>query len=98
MVKKEPTILVLLVLDEPTSGLDPTHQEILFDQLEQFCEAGGTVLISSHILSDLQKLVSYVTLINHGKIVYTGEKPADIEEMYKKLIIKKQMAGKEGQT
>ena len=88
----------ILVLDEPTSGLDPSYRGILLQQVEVVRQRGGTVLISSHILSDLQKLVDSTTLIDKGKIIYTGEKPADIEEMYEKLIIKKQMVGKEGQT
>ncbi|CAJ0747140.1 5242_t:CDS:2 [Entrophospora sp. SA101] len=71
----------ILVLDEPTSGLDPSYRGILLRQLEQVRQRGGTVLISSHILSDLQKLVDATTLIDKGKIVYTGEKPDDIEEM-----------------
>ncbi|CAI2196708.1 6433_t:CDS:2, partial [Funneliformis geosporum] len=75
----------ILVLDEPTSGLDPSYRGILLSQLEQVRERGGTILISSHILSDLQKLVDSATLIDKGKIVYTGKKPADIEEMYNKL-------------
>ena len=54
----------ILVLDEPTSGLDPSYCGILLRQLEQVRKRGGTVLISSHILSDLQKLVDSATLIN----------------------------------
>jgi asparaginyl-tRNA synthetase len=88
----------ILVLDEPTSGLDPSYRGILLKQLEQVRKRGGTVLISSHILSDLQKLVDAVTLINKGKIVYTGKKPADIEEMYEKMVSKKKITDKEGQT
>ncbi|CAI2185587.1 15642_t:CDS:1 [Funneliformis geosporum] len=88
----------ILVLDEPTSGLDPSYRGILLRQLEQVRERGGTVLISSHILSDLQKLVDSATLIDKGKIVYTGKKPADIEEMYNKLVLKDKIKAKSGQT
>lgn len=88
----------ILVLDEPTSGLDPSYRGILLRQLEQVRQRGGTVLISSHILSDLQKLVDSATLINKGKIVYTGEKPADIEEMYNKLVLKDKIKEKTGQS
>jgi ABC-2 type transport system ATP-binding protein len=77
----------ILVLDEPTSGLDPSYRSILLKQLEQVKERGGTVLVSSHILSDLQKLVDSVTFINKGRIIYTGKKTTDIEEMYDKLIL-----------
>lgn len=90
----------ILVLDEPTSGLDPSYQRILLNQLERVRSRGGTVLISSHILSDLQKLVDFVTLIDKGKIVYTGEKPADIEKIYNKLVSsqEKKIAEKKDQT
>nr|CAG8495893.1 9074_t:CDS:2 [Entrophospora candida] len=87
------------VLDEPTSGLDPSYRGILLKQLENARERGITVLISSHILSDLQKLVDYVTLINKGEIVYNNKKPDDIEEIYEKLILKEKIQKiKEGQT
>jgi len=88
----------ILVLDEPTSGLDPSYRGILLRQLEQVRKRGGTVLISSHILSDLQKLVDSTTLIDKGKIVYTGKKPDDIEEMYNKLIAKNKVEVKGGKT
>jgi ABC-2 type transport system ATP-binding protein len=94
-VMHEPDILIL---DEPTSGLDPSYRGILLNQLEQVRKRGGTVLISSHILSDLQKLVDSATLIDEGKIVYTGEKPADIEQIYNKSILKEKIAEKKGQT
>jgi len=85
-------------LDEPTSGLDPSYRGILLNQLEGVRKRGGTVLISSHILSDLQKLVDSTTIIDKGKIIYTGEKPDDIEEMYNKLVLKDKIKAKEGQT
>ncbi|CAJ0830721.1 17598_t:CDS:2 [Entrophospora sp. SA101] len=88
----------ILVLDEPTSGLDPSYRGILLRQLEQVRQRGGTVLISSHILSDLQKLVDATTLIDKGKIVYTGEKPDDIEEMCNKLVLKDKIKEKTGQS
>ena len=88
----------ILVLDEPTSGLDPSYRGILLNQLEEVRKRGGTVLISSHILSDLQKLVDSTTIIDKGKIIYTGEKPVDIEEMYNKLVLKDKIKAKEGQT
>ncbi|RHZ35293.1 ABC transporter ATP-binding protein [endosymbiont GvMRE of Glomus versiforme] len=78
----------ILVLDEPTSGLDPSHRAILLRQLKRFQEQGVTIFISSHILSDLQRLANSITLIDKGKIVYTGEKKDDIEEMYNRLILK----------
>lgn len=88
----------ILILDEPTSGLDPSYRGILLRQLEQVREKGKTVLVSSHILSDLQKMVDSVTLIDKGKIVYTGKKPTDIEEMYDKLILDDKIKAKSKQN
>jgi ABC-type multidrug transport system ATPase subunit len=81
----------ILILDEPTSGLDPSYRSILLKQLEKFRGRGGTVLVSSHILSDLQKLADEITMIREGEIVYSGPKTDDIEESYEKLIAKKQV-------
>jgi len=87
----------ILILDEPTSGLDPSYRSILLKQLEKFRERGGTVLVSSHILSDLQKLADEITMIREGEIVYSGPKTEDIEKTYEKLIAKKQIREKKSQ-
>ena len=74
-------------MDEPFNGLDPSFRHQVFDYLEEVREAGGTILLSTHILSDLQKLADNITMIKDGKIVYTGPKTGDIEETYRKYFI-----------
>ena len=61
----------LIILDEPTGGLDPLMQQTFFDLLRQENERGATVLFSSHILSEVQKLCDRVAIIKDGTIVKT---------------------------
>lgn len=70
----------LLILDEPTSGLDPVARDELLDILREFmCESKRGILFSTHITSDLEKIADFVTYINGGKIIYTGERDALLE-------------------
>jgi ABC-2 type transport system ATP-binding protein len=65
----------LLILDEPTSGLDPVARDELLDILTEFIEDGKrSVLFSTHITSDLDKIADYITFINHGSLFFTGTK------------------------
>ena len=59
----------LLILDEPTQGLDPLFQNEIYDILREFQQSGGTVFISSHNLSEVQRLCSRVAIIREGRIV-----------------------------
>ena len=64
----------ILILDEPTANLDPAGRLSIIENLKDLCkESQVTVFISSHILAELEKLVSEVTLINHGQIVVTSD-------------------------
>ncbi|AXH96459.1 ABC transporter ATP-binding protein [Ornithinimicrobium avium] len=62
----------LLILDEPTSGLDPLMEAVFQDEIEAVKEQGRTVLLSSHILSEVEALADRVSLIRAGRIVQTG--------------------------
>lgn len=59
----------LIILDEPTGGLDPLMQQKFFDLILEENKKGTTVLFSSHILSEVQKLCSKVAIIKEGSIV-----------------------------
>ena len=75
----------LIILDEPTSGLDPLMQQKFFELLEQENKKGATILFSSHILSEVQRLCNRVAIIKEGKIV-TVEKISTLQENnYKKF-------------
>jgi ABC-2 type transport system ATP-binding protein len=62
----------LLVLDEPTSGLDPLKEAVFQACVEETRAAGRTVLLSSHILAEVEALCDRVTIIRSGKTVETG--------------------------
>lgn len=65
----------LLILDEPTSGLDPmVRNEILDIFLEFIQDEEHTILLSSHIISDIEKIADYVTFIHKGRIVFSESK------------------------
>jgi ABC-2 type transport system ATP-binding protein len=62
----------LLVLDEPTSGLDPLMEAAFRECVEDERQAGRTVLLSSHILSEVEALCDRVTIIREGRTVDSG--------------------------
>jgi ABC-2 type transport system ATP-binding protein len=62
----------LLILDEPTSGLDPLMEAAFRECVEEERRAGRTVLLSSHILSEVEALCDRVTLIRAGRTVDSG--------------------------
>lgn len=62
----------LYILDEPTSGLDPLMEMIFQECVMQAKNAGKTVLLSSHILSEVEKLCDRVGIIRQGKMIETG--------------------------
>jgi len=62
----------LLVLDEPTSGLDPLMEAIFQDTIREITDDGRTVLLSSHILAQVEALCDRVTIIRAGRTVERG--------------------------
>jgi ABC-2 type transport system ATP-binding protein len=62
----------LLVLDEPTSGLDPLMEEVFREVVSEEAARGRTVLLSSHILSEVEALCDRVSIIRQGRTVETG--------------------------
>ena len=71
----------LLVLDEPASGMDPRARAEMKDILKTLRDLNKTVLISSHILPELSELCDSLTIIDHGKLVFTGT----VEALDKKM-------------
>ena len=62
----------LLVLDEPTSGLDPLMEAVFQDCIVEARSNERTVLLSSHILAEVERLCDRVTIIRRGRVVQTG--------------------------
>ena len=63
----------ILFFDEPTAGLDPRSSFIFKERIQKEKEAGKTVLITSHIMSELEQLVDHVIFILEGEIKYYGK-------------------------
>ena len=61
----------LLILDEPTSGLDPLIQEQFFNMMEEIRDSGKTIFMSSHILSEVERICDRVSILKSGTIVAT---------------------------
>ena len=77
----------LIILDEPTSGLDPLMQHKFFELLEEENKKGATILFSSHILSEVQRLCDRVAIIKEGKIIKLEKISTLKETNYKKIHI-----------
>ncbi len=68
----------LLILDEPTHGLDPLNQQEFFGLLSEAREDGATVFLSSHILSEVERMCDRVGIIRSGRLVTI----ADLDELH----------------
>uniref|UniRef100_UPI0035CA741E ABC transporter ATP-binding protein n=1 Tax=uncultured Amnibacterium sp. TaxID=1631851 RepID=UPI0035CA741E len=62
----------LLVLDEPTNGLDPPQITALRGVLHRYAAAGRTVVVSSHLLGEVERTCSHVVVMSHGRLVAAG--------------------------
>jgi ABC-2 type transport system ATP-binding protein len=62
----------LLILDEPTSGLDPLMEAVFTECIDEFKDDGRSVLLSSHILAEVERLCDRVSIIRAGRTVETG--------------------------
>lgn len=86
----------LLILDEPTNGLDPIGIEELRGQIRDFAAAGMTVLVSSHILSEVQLMADRVGIICQGRLAYEDDlrEGQDLESLFKGACRAGALAGK----
>lgn len=72
----------LMILDEPTSGLDPVARDELLDILAEYIEdENRSVLFSTHITSDVERIADYITILHNGRVWFTGTKD-DLSEGY----------------
>lgn len=77
----------LIILDEPTSGLDPLMQQKFFELLEEENKRGATILFSSHILNEVQRLCDRVAIIKEGRIIKVEKISTLKQNNYKKFKI-----------
>jgi len=78
----------ILVLDEPASGLDPRARVEMKAILRNLKDMGKTILISSHILSELAEMCTSIGIIDNGKIVISGTVSEIMQQIYSKKLIK----------
>lgn len=72
----------LLVLDEPTSGLDPIVREEVLDIFREFLQnEDHSILMSSHITSDLDKIADYITFLHDGKILFSERRDTLLDSL-----------------
>jgi len=70
----------IIIMDEPTAGLDPLSAELLKDKLRKEKEKGKLIIISSHILSDLEEITNHVLFLMDGKVICNKSLPELIAE------------------
>lgn len=78
----------LLILDEPTNGLDPLGIQELRDLIRSFPKKGITVILSSHILAEVEHSADHIGIINNGKLEYQSRinHEEDLEELFMNVI------------
>lgn len=84
----------LLVLDEPASGMDPRARVEMKEILRSLKGLGKTIIISSHILSELAELCTSIGIIDRGKIVISGKVSDIMQQVYSKRFIKVKLSDK----
>ncbi|MFH1462764.1 MAG: ABC transporter ATP-binding protein [Pseudomonadota bacterium] len=67
----------LLFLDEPTTGLDPQARRRIWDVIEEFRARGGTVLLTTHLMEEAERLCDRVAIMDHGRRIALGS-PAEL--------------------
>ena len=82
----------LLILDEPFSGLDPVNLELLRDIMLRFRDAGKTVIFSTHMMEQAERLCDFILLIDKGKKVIDGTLD-QIRSSYRSNIVKAELEG-----
>ncbi|WP_310551389.1 lantibiotic protection ABC transporter ATP-binding protein [Paenibacillus glufosinatiresistens] len=85
----------LLILDEPTNGLDPIGIQELRELIRSFPAQGITVILSSHILSEVEQVVDQIGIIAGGRLGYQGAAPygAELEALFMRVAAANRGAG-----
>lgn len=80
----------LLILDEPTNGLDPVGIEELRELIRSFPSKGITVILSSHILTEVQQIADHISIISEGVLGYEGVLHAEenLEKLFMDIVKK----------
>ena len=82
----------VLLLDEPASGLDPRARVEIRELLRELARMGKTILISSHILADLEELCNRIGIIERGKLLYAGETSVALRQLHQQQLVEVRVA------
>ena len=95
----------LLVLDEPTNGLDPQQIKAMREVLKRYAKTGKTVIVSSHLLTEVEQTCTHVVLMHRGQLITygtmkkiltkAGKRAGTLEEIFIELIGDDLTIGKE---
>lgn len=87
----------LLILDEPTNGLDPIGIQDLRELIRSFPAEGITVILSSHILSEVEQIADHIGIIHDGRLGYQNEihPGEDLEKLFMEVVGMSRKGGKE---
>lgn len=85
----------LLILDEPTNGLDPVGIEELRELIRSFPQEGITVILSSHILSEVRQTADHIGILAGGVLGYNGilKPEEDLEQLFMQIVKENQKGG-----
>ncbi len=77
----------LLILDEPTNGLDPFGIEELRGLIRDFADCGMTIILSSHILGEVQMVADYIGILSEGVLAYEGsnDRSVQLEDLFMEI-------------
>ncbi|GAA1472890.1 ABC transporter ATP-binding protein [Corynebacterium felinum] len=78
----------LLVLDEPINGLDPAGIDEIRQLFQELAHSGTTIMVSSHILAEVEKIASHFGVLKQGKLVFQGERGALIDSYANSLFVR----------
>lgn len=78
----------LIILDEPTSGLDPLLQQTFATLVSEAVDRGSTVLLSSHVMSEVQQIADRVTLLSNGSVVIVEEVAALLRRSRRRALVR----------
>ncbi len=77
----------LLIMDEPSNSLDPIIQSRLFEDILEVKEKGGSVLLSSHILNEVEKIADTIVMIKDARIVTTATRKEVLSNDHRKILV-----------
>ena len=82
----------ILFLDEPTTGLDPQARRRLWDVIETFKAAGGTVVLTTHYMEEAERLADDLIIIDHGRVIASGSPASVIASLQAESVVQFSLA------